>query len=381
MLGLSHRVLVMRLGAIVAEFEGGEATEESVMRAAFATEPAERGQRHQRPAGAPVSTFTSATDAARRRWLRRPDGGYFGFLRDYAIVVSFLALFITLTLASSPFFTTTNLSNVLDQSSTLGIIACGETIVFIAGGFDLSVGAIYGLSGVVAALLQPHIGSGAALAAGLLVGGICGLANGLLVTVGRINSFMATIGSGFVIEGIALVLTQGNLINVISPSFAILGENSLFGITYATGLADLRRDPHPDPEGDDVRPLRLRERRQPARRAALGRAGQRDPYPRFTISGLSAGLAGIILTSRVQTGQADDGTNIELTIIAAVVIGGTSIFGGEGAIWRSVLGIILLTLIGNGFDLLNVNPVYQQVIQGLIILVAVGIDAWSRTTA
>ncbi len=329
-----------------------------------------------------MSTFTSAADAARRRWLRRPDGGYFGFLRDYAIVVSFLALFITLTLASSPFFTTTNLTNVLDQSSTLGIIACGETIVFIAGGFDLSVGAIYGLSGVVAALLQPHIGSGAALAAGLLVGGICGLANGLLVTVGRINSFMATIGSGFVIEGIALVLTQGNLINVVSPSFAILGENSLFGVTYATWswlifgviltliLKVTTYGRYVFASGGNPLAARLSGVRVNVVRTLA-----------FMISGLSAGLAGIILTSRVQTGQADDGTNIELTIIAAVVIGGTSIFGGEGAIWRSVLGIILLTLIGNGFDLLNVNPVYQQVIQGLIILVAVGIDAWSRTTA
>jgi ribose transport system permease protein len=98
----------------------------------------------------------------------------------------------------------------------------------------------------------------------------------------------------------------------------------------------------------------------------------------FMISGTGAALAGIILGSRVQTGQADAGANIELTVIAAVVIGGVSIFGGEGAIWRAVLGILLLTLIGNGFNLLNVNPIYQQILQGVIILLAVGIDAWSR---
>jgi len=101
----------------------------------------------------------------------------------------------------------------------------------------------------------------------------------------------------------------------------------------------------------------------------------------FGISGLAAAFGGIIVGSRVQTGQADAGTGIELTIIAAVVIGGTSIFGGEGAIWRTVLGVLLLTLIGNGFNLLNVNPIYQRIIQGLIILFAVGLDAWSRRTA
>jgi ribose transport system permease protein len=100
----------------------------------------------------------------------------------------------------------------------------------------------------------------------------------------------------------------------------------------------------------------------------------------FTFCGTGAALAGIILGSRVQTGQADAGANIVLTVIAGVVIGGVSIFGGEGAIWRAVLGILLLTLIGNGFNLLNVNPIYQQILQGAIILLAVAIDAWSRGT-
>lgn len=304
-----------------------------------------------------------------------------GVVREYAILISFAGLFITLAIASSSFMTRVNLLNVLDQSSALGIIACGETVVFIAGGFDLSVGAVFGLSGVVAAMLQPHIGSGAALAVGLLSGLGCGIVNGLLVTVGRINAFMATIGSGFVIEGFALVLTSGNLITVTTPSFAILGENGFLGVTYGIWswlifavlltlfLKLTKFGRYVFASGGNAVAARLSGIRVNLVRTTA-----------FAISGLAAGFGGIILTSRVQTGQADDGTNIQLTIIAAIVIGGTSIFGGEGAIWRSVLGILLLTMIGNGFDLLNVNPTYQQVIQGLIILVAVGLDAWSRAS-
>ena len=309
----------------------------------------------------------------------RLSGVNIDFLRDYAIVISFVALFLVLTFTSPPFFTKTNLLNVLDQSSTLGIIACGETIVFIAGGFDLSVGAVFGLSGVVAAMSEPHIGPAAALVAGLLTGVACGFANGLLVTVGRINAFMATIGSSFVIAGLALVLTKGYLITVTSPSYALLGQGDFRDVTYATWvwaafalilgllLKTTMFGRYVFASGGNPVAARLSGVRVGVVRTIA-----------FTISGTGAALAGIIIGSRVQTGQADAGANIELTVIAAVVIGGVSIFGGEGAIWRAILGILLLTLIGNGFNLLNVNPIYQQILQGAIILLAVGIDAWSR---
>lgn len=300
-------------------------------------------------------------------------------VRDYAIVITFVSLFATLAATSGPFLTKTNLLNVLDQSCASGIIAAGETVVFISGGFDLSVGAVFGLAGVVAAMLEPHLGPGAALAVGLLTGLGAGVANGLLVTLGRINSFMATIGSGFVLGGFALVLTKGYLITVTDPSYAILGRNKLFGVSYGTWswllfallLTVLLKGTifgrYIFASGGNEVAARLSGLRVNLIRTAA-----------FGISGLAAAFGGIILGSRVQTGQADAGTGIELTIIAAVVIGGTSIFGGEGAIWRTVLGVLLLTLIGNGFNLLNVNPIYQRIIQGVIILFAVGLDAWSR---
>jgi len=302
--------------------------------------------------------------------------------REYAIVITFVALFATLSLTSAPFFTRTNLLNVLDQSCAFGIIAAGETVVFISGGFDLSVGAVFGLAGVVAAMLEPHLGPAAALAVGLLTGLGAGIVNGILVTVGRINSFMATIGSGFVLGGFALVLTKGYLITVTNPSYAILGRNKLFSVSYGTWswllfsalltvlLKATMLGRYVFASGGNELAARLSGLRVNLIRTAA-----------FGISGLAAAFGGIILSSRVQTGQADSGTGIELTIIAAVVIGGTSIFGGQGAIWRTVLGVLLLTLIGNGFNLLNVNPIYQQIIQGLIILFAVGLDAWSRRTS
>jgi ribose transport system permease protein len=98
----------------------------------------------------------------------------------------------------------------------------------------------------------------------------------------------------------------------------------------------------------------------------------------FALSGCAAGIAGLIVVSRSSTGQADVGAGLELSAIAAIVVGGTSILGGEGAIWRTLLGVLLLAMIGNGFNLLHIDPVYQQVVQGGIILTAVGVDAWTR---
>jgi ribose transport system permease protein len=304
-------------------------------------------------------------------------------VRDYGIVGSFIALFATLSLASPIFLTQLNLDNVLDQSAQVGIMACGETIVFIAGGFDLSIGAVFALSGVVAAEASlHHAPTNIALLLGLLVGVGVGIVNGLLTTVGRINAFITTIATQFIVYGLALAVTGGLLVTATAPSFTNIGDGYFHLISYQTfiwlGLAA-------------VFGLLLW-------RTALGRyiyasggnaeaarlAGVSVSVTRviaFTLSGLAAALAGVLDVSRTSTGEPSAAAGIELTVIAAVVIGGTSIYGGEGAIWRTVLGVLLLTLIGNGFDLLNVDATYQQIIQGGIILAAVGVDSWSRRSS
>lgn len=302
-------------------------------------------------------------------------------LRDYGIVLSFLALFIVLSFASNVFFTQQNLGNILDQWSATAIIAVGSTLVVIAGGFDLSVGSIFGLSGVVAAMTAPHVGAWGGILLGVAAGLACGIVNGLLTTIGRINAFIATLATSIMVAGVALALTNGNLITVISPlSFTILGRGdfltlkysvwTFFAVTLACGFALSRttfgRAVYAT--GGNPESARLSGIRVNFVRAST-----------FAISGTAAGIAGVIVTSRVATGQADSGgLNIALDAIAGIVIGGTSIAGGAGAIWRTVLGVFLLAMIGNGFNLLNVNSIYQRVFQGAIILFAVGVDAWSR---
>jgi ribose transport system permease protein len=303
-------------------------------------------------------------------------------LRDYGVVVATVAVFVALAILSEPFLTKTNLLNILDQNAAIGIIAVGGTLVLIAGGFDLSVGAIFALTGVVAAQLALHSSPVVAMVAAVLVGCLCGAANGLITTVGRINAFMGTLASSIIIRGLAVIAAGGSLIAVSKPSFSSLGSDAFLGLKYTVWLwavfaiictlllmkSTFGRAVYAC--GDNPEAARLAGVRVGLVRGAT-----------FVISGLAAGLAGIIETSRVATGQADVGVGLELSAIAAIVIGGTSLFGGEGAVWRTITGVLLLALISNGFNLLGVDPTYQQIFQGSVILVAVAVDAWSRKSA
>jgi ribose transport system permease protein len=300
-------------------------------------------------------------------------------LRDYGIVVFFLGLFTALSLLSNVFFSKTNFLNILDQTAPAAIIACAMTLVIIGGGFDLSVGAIFALGGVVAAQTAPHIGVWEGMVVGSLFGLGLGIVNGLLITIGRINSFIATLASSFMFYGLGQVMTNGFLVTVTKPSFQGLGNNGFAGIKYSIWLfaavalcaaliltrSVLGR--YIFAVGGNAEAARLAGIRVNVIRVTT-----------FALSGLAAGIAGVLVASRISQGEADSGSDLTLTTIAAVVIGGTSILGGEGAVWRSVLGVLLLALIGNGFNLLNVNPVYQQIVEGGIIVLAVAFDAWSR---
>ncbi len=298
---------------------------------------------------------------------------------DYAVLLVLVAMFVTLSLTSDTFLSKTNLLNILDQWAPVGIIACAGTLVIIAGGFDLSVGAVFALAGVVAAKVTGFTDPVLGLLAGVAAGAVVGLANGLLATVGRINSFIVTLASSMMVRGIALAITAGMLLTVDDPGFAKLGNNSFLGLTLASwifiGVACLcgfasSRLPfgrYVFAAGGNPEAARLSGIRINAIRTAT-----------FVGSGAAAGIAGIIAASQVSNAQADTGMGLELQAIAAIVIGGTSIIGGEGAVWRTVVGLFILALINNGFNLLGINPNYQQVIQGAIILGAVGIDVWSR---
>lgn len=300
-------------------------------------------------------------------------------LRNFGIVYGFVALIIFLSIASPVFFSAQNIGNLLFQSTAIGLIAVAGTLLLISGGFDLSVGATFALAGVVAAQCAATLPIPLALGAGVLVGAFVGLLNGLVTTFGRINPLVATLASSIVIGGVAFALTGGYLVSVADPAFQALGRGEVGGIRFQTiiwlsfalicglVLAFTTFGRHIYASGGNPDAARLSGIKVGLVRTIT-----------YTLSGFAAGLAGVLAASQVSTGQADTGATLALSAIAAIVVGGTSIWGGEGAVWRTVLGVLLLALIGNGFNLLQVPPTYQDILKGLIILGAVAVDAWTR---
>jgi len=303
-------------------------------------------------------------------------------LRDYGIVVAFIALFITLSIASDVFLTKDNLINLAFQAAPVGIMACGGALVFIAGGFDLSVGAIASFAAVIAG--KAYVGAGIPVWPALILGALTGLGfgigNGLLVTVARVNAFIATLATSIIIYGIAIAVTGGFLISIDAESWATLGLGTVWSINYPIFvwagfalvcgflLSRTTFGRYVYAAGGNAEAARLSGVRVGVVRTAT-----------FAISGLSGGIAGVILASEVGTAQADSGNAANtFDAITAVVLGGVSILGGEGAIWRAVLGAFFLQMIGNGFNLLGTTPQWQYVIKGVILAAAVSLDAWAR---
>jgi ribose transport system permease protein len=307
-----------------------------------------------------------------------------GRWRAAGIVFPFLILFVVLTIASSSFATKANLLNILDQQSATLVIAAAGTLVLVSGGIDLSVGSIYGLSGVVAAELAIHgMPAGLAILVGVLVGFAAGLINGVVATYFRISALIATLAMSFVLEGLGSLITQGNLLNLFThQSFSQLTRTSIFTVdssiwlmavaVLALGvfLARTTTGRYMYAAGGNPEAARI--------------AGVRVNVVRvisFMLSGGAAGLAGVIDASRVLSAQSQDNSALTFTVLAGIVIGGTSILGGEGAVWRTVVGVLFIALIGNGYDLLGLNPLYEQITLGVLMILAVGLDAWSRGRA
>ena len=302
-------------------------------------------------------------------------------IRDYGVVLAFIGLFITLSLSSSAFLTSANMKNLAFQTAPVGIIAVGGTLVFIGGGFDLSVGAISGFAAIISGKLFIHTGVGlwGSLILGALVGLGCGIGNGLLVTLGRVNAFIATLATSIIIYGFAQVITGGNLVSVEAERFSTLGLGSAWGVNYPVFvwlafalvcgflLSRTIFGRYVYAAGGNAEAARLSGVRVNVVRATT-----------FCISGLAAGIAGVILVSEVSTAQWDANRGIEFDVITAIVLGGVSLLGGEGAVWRAVLGAFFLQTIGNGFNLLGTSTQWQYVIKGMILAAAVSLDAWAR---
>jgi len=324
--------------------------------------------------------------AARRRLGLANLGGHplpawaQGRLRSAGIVIPFVALFITLTIASSSFATKVNLLNILDQQAAVLIIAAAGTLVLVAGGIDLSVGAVYALAGVTAAELAQHMAPGPAIIVGTLVGFVVGLVNGIVATYFRITPLIATLAMSFVISGIGSLITHGNLVVLFShPGFGDLTHTQFLTVKTSIWimlaavavlglfLARTTIGRYMYAAGGNAEAARL-----------AGVNVNRVRVVSFMLSGGAAALAGVIDASRVLSAQSASGESLTFTVLAGIVVGGTSILGGEGAVWRTVVGVLFIALIGNGYDLLGLNPLYEQITLGAIMLLAVGIDAWAR---
>jgi ribose transport system permease protein len=304
------------------------------------------------------------------RWAR---------LRDYGIVLAFVALFVSLSLSTDTFLRTRNLLNILDQSAPVGIIACAVTICIIAGVFDLSTGSIFGVAAVVACKVANYADPVLGIGLGILTGLVLGIVNGVLVHATRINSFIGTLATSIAFRGLAIITTGGMIVTVTSPTFGLLGRSDLLGAKYTVWvfaiffvvtaflLAATTFGRAVYAVGGNAEAARLSGIRVGLVRGSC-----------FALSGLAAGIAGVLSASRTSSAQADLGTGLELAAIAAAVVGGTSILGGEGAVWRGVLGVLTLATIGNGFDLLNIDTTYQMIVQGGLILTAVAADQLLR---
>jgi ribose transport system permease protein len=302
-------------------------------------------------------------------------------LRRVGILLPFLILFIVLSLRSSSFPTRVNLLNILDQQSAILIIAAAGTLVLVAGGIDLSVGATYSLAGVTSAHFALHSSTGVAVVLGVGVGLLVGIANGLITTVFRINALITTLAMAFIVGGFASLVTKGNLLVLFDKqNFGKVARTDIFGVRSSIWLmvvsvlvigfllAATTAGRYMYAAGGNAEAARLAGVRVNAIRVLT-----------FAVSGTAAGLAGVIDTSRVLSAQASSGdTTLAFTVLAGIVVGGTSILGGEGAVWRTVVGVLFIALIGNGYILLGLDPLYEDITTGVILLAAVGLDAWTR---
>lgn len=301
-------------------------------------------------------------------------------ISSFAILWVTLLLFVGLAVSTPGFFTSANLSNVLHQQSTILIVAAPFTLTLIAGAFDVSLSAIYILSPLIA--LQVQIATGStllAVAAGIVAGALCGVLNSLAVVKLKINSFIATLATSFIFFGLAYLASSQSILRPSDPSFRDLSMTRIGPFTAATVFAILvvigfwillsktRYGRYVYATGANPEAARL-----------SGVRTDRIFASTFVIVGAFAGFAGVLNASQSMSARAADDFTFVFAVLAAVVVGGTSISGGSGAVWKTVVGAIFIAILGNGFNLNQVDPILQRVVLGAVILLAVGIDVMGK---
>jgi ribose/xylose/arabinose/galactoside ABC-type transport system permease subunit len=302
-----------------------------------------------------------------------------GSFRELGIFLAFIIILaILMILSPNAFAKPTNLINILKQASINGILAVGMMFVIISGGIDLSVGSIVALSGVVAATFA-HPGEYPILVPivlSVVIGSVVGFINGAGVAYGNIPPFIVTLGTMTIVRGVALIAANGQPVFGVSDTFQNLAGGFLwnliprlvvyFVIITLIGAFILTRTVF----GRRVYAIGGNE----TAAKVSGINVEQIKVAVYTISGLLAGIAGILLSSRIVSGNPTSGQAYELDAIAAVIIGGVSMSGGAGKWYGTVIGALLIAVISNGLDILNVSSHFQLIIKGSIIIVAVLLD-------
>ena len=298
------------------------------------------------------------------------------YARQLGTLSGLLGLIVVLWILTPHFLTVSNLLNVAQQATIIAIIAVGMTFVIITGGIDLSVGSVLAFAGVVMAnALQSGVPLPLALLIGLGVGLLCGVINGVLITIGRLPPFIATLGMMSVARGAALMFTEGRPISGFSEGFRSIATGEILRIpapvvimivVYLIAHFVLKRTKL----GRYTYAIGGNEE------AALlsGINVRLNKTLVYGIAGLLSGLAAILLTARLNSAQPIAGMNYELDAIAATVIGGTSLLGGEGTVSGTLIGALIMAVLRNGLNLLSVSSFFQQVVIGSVIIFAVLID-------
>ncbi|MBN2051053.1 MAG: ribose ABC transporter permease [Spirochaetales bacterium] len=302
------------------------------------------------------------------------------FLARYGAWIVLLVLIIAMSISSNTFLTLPNIMNVARQVSINAIIAAGMTFIIITAGIDLSVGSLVALTGCVAMLIIEATGSSLlGLAAGILLGGLAGGFNGTLVAWAKIPPFIVTLAGLTIYRGIALIITGGSPIIRFEGGFRYLGQGVLLGVPVPVLIMVLvilimhlvlTRTPfgaHVYSVGGNEEASRLS-----GIKVALVKCKV------YIIGGMLTGLAGMVLMGRLSSAQPNTGEGFELDAIAAVILGGTSLMGGRGTIWGTLVGALIIGILNNGFNLLSVDAHFQLVAKGIIILLAVLLDQYLK---
>jgi len=302
-------------------------------------------------------------------------------LSEYGVLLALAVIFIGLSVISPVFLSVDNILNVLRQTSINGLLAIGVTFVILTKGIDLSVGSIVAFSGVIAASVAQTdtYPLAVVILIGLLSGIFLGLINGFVVARWKVAPFIVTLGMMSVARGLTFVYSNGRPIPGLSEQFQFIGNGAILGIPVPVIILILvficcSIVLNKTKIGRYVYAVGGNEESA----VISGVNVKRVKVFVYTISGLLAGLAGVILTSRVTSGLPQAGQSYELDAIAAVVIGGTSLAGGKGRLWGTLVGALFMGVLNNGLDLLNVSSYYQLIIKGLIIVIAVMADTKSN---